>query len=327
MASNGKSAAPAASRLFGDFLIMLITPCVMAWYYNGERAVRVMLACVAATLLSDIFGDIIFKNKSGLASPDSVVTGLVIALMMPAAVPYYVPVLAGMFAVFAVKLPFGGSMRVPFVPAAAGFAFASICFRDEIFTYVSRSVTGADKYLGGISLGSMLTAGKSIHLNLANSFDIATGNVAGPMGATCAVVMLGCAAFLFFRRPKALYVTTGFLAGAAVIALLFPRANISPLSSLYLELCSGSLLFASVFLATDPAAMPRNNLFRLLYGIYSGILCMAVRHFGVYEEGVCFAILLANATWPILHDILTGIKLFLSPRSSSHGKAKEAVKQ
>ena len=326
MAHHGKAASPVSSRIFGDYLIMLITPCVMAWYYNGERALRVMLACVAATLLSDIFAGIIFTDKSDLKSPDAVFTGLVIALMLPAAVPYYVPVLAGMFAVLTVKLPFGGSMRAPFVPAAAGFAFVSICFREEVFTYVSDAVSGADKYLGGVSLGSVLSARESLSLNLAGSFDIITGNVAGPMGAPCAVVLLGSAALLFFRRPKALYVTTGFLAGAAVIALLFPRASVSPVTSLFLELCSGSLVFAAVFLATDPAAMPRNNLFRLLYGIYMGVLTMAVRRYGIYEEGVCFAVLLANATWPILHGILTDIKSFLFTHTARRARAKEAVK-
>ncbi len=325
MAQQGKSAAPASSRLFGDYLIMLITPCIMAWYYNGDRAVRVMLACVAATLLSDIFGGIIFTDKSDIKSPDAIFTGLAIALMLPAAVPYYVPVLAGMFAVFAVKLPFGSALNSPFVPAAAGFAFASICFREEVFTYVSRSVTGADKFLGGISLGSVLNTGESLKLNLVSGFDIATGNIAGPMGTTCAVVMLGCSVLLFFRRPKALYVTTGFLLGASIIALIAPRASVLPITSLYLEICSGSLLFAAVFLATDPATMPSNNLFRLLYGVYMGVLCMAVRHFGIYEEGVCFAILLANATWPIMHGLLTDIKTFLV--ASKRSKAKGAVKQ
>lgn len=323
------SAVPVASRLFGDCLIMMITPCVMAWYYNGERALRVMLASIAASVLTEVFAGAVFKTKADLKNPAAVFTGLAIALMMPAAVPYYVPVLACVFAVLVVRIPFGGELKSPFVPAAAGFAFASICFGKEVFTYVSSAVPSSGKYLGGTSLAALLRSREAIHLNLASSFDIISGNVAGPMGTTCTIVMIGCAVYLLIRRPKALLVTLGVITGAAVMALAFPRASISSLTSLYLELCSGSLLFAAVFLATDPATMPRNNLFRLIYGLYTGVLCMLMRFFGAYEECACFAVLLANATWPVLHGFLTDAKYALAVRaakSASNKKAKEAAK-
>ena len=304
------------SRLFGDYLIMLIAPCIMSVWYYGSRAFWVIALSVISAVLADCIASVILRKPFKIKDLSNIFIGAAIAMMMPAGVPFYVPVSAAAFAVAAVKVPFGGSLRAPFVPAAAGFAFAGICFKEQVFTFTENS---ADKFMGNRSLASLLASGNSVHLNAANTFDILTGNVAGPMGTGCALLMLGCCAYLFVRRRRALLATAGFIGACALYAMIFPRINASPLTSLVLELSAGSLMFAAVFLVTDHATLPQNSSNRVIYGAVCGIICMAMRSVGTYEETVCFAVLLANGLRPVMDSAMKALN---STSSKRKGAAK-----
>lgn len=290
-----------ASRLYGDYLLMLILPAAVAVFNYGVRALIVILAGVAGALLSDLIMSFIIKKEFLLKDLSNVFIGAVIALMLPAGVPFYVPFISAVFALIAVKIPFGGSLRAPFVPAAAGFAFASVCFKEQVFDY---SYNTAGKMLGSNSLGSLLAQGNAVRLNMPNAFDILIGNVAGPMGTGCILLMLACFAFLLIRKKGSLFTVVSFICSCALYAALFPRVNASAGASIVLEFCSGSLLFAAVFLLTDYATQPQRVSVRIIHGAMCGFLCMMMRNIGTYEETVCFAILLANAITPVIDSAL-----------------------
>ena len=285
------------SRIFGDYLIMLVAPLVIAVWYYGVRAVYAAAAAVAGAMITDIAANLIIRKQYRLKDLSSVYIGAAIAAMMPAGIPLYIPALAAAFAVLAVKIPFGGGLRAPFSPVAAGFAFACVCFKEQIFDYSYNSV---DKLLGSASLGSLLAKGNSVRLNSVNLFDIVSGNVAGPMATGCGIVLIACCAYLFVRRRKALLTTAGFIVTCAVFAAVFPRINASAITSVVLELSSGSLIFAGVFLLTDLATLPKSSAVRVIYGA----VCMTMRRLGAYEEPVCFAVLLANGLRPVMESAL-----------------------
>lgn len=294
-----KQSTVKASRLYGDYLIMLIAPLLLAVYHYGARALAVVAAGVASAMLTDLLFCALLKKHFLLKDLSNIFIGAAIALMMPAGIPLYVPVAAAFFAVAVVKVPFGGSLRAPFVPAAAGFAFASVCFKEQIFDY---SYNSADKLLGERSLGSLLAQGNAVHLDAINTFDILSGNVAGPMGTGCALLMLACCAVLIIRRKGALFIVGGFVAVCVLYAALFPRVNASALASIFFELSAGSLLFAAVFFLTDYATLPQSIAAKLAGGAVCGFFCMMMRTVGTYEETVCFAVLLANGFAPVINS-------------------------
>lgn len=297
MADNAlKQNTVKSSRIFGDYIVMLVAPCIVALWYYGTRVLSVLAVSIVTALICDFAACALLGKSFRIKDLSNVVTGAVIAMMMPADIPFYIPAIATAFAVLAVKVPFGGALHAPFAPAAAGFAFVSVCFKEQIFSY---TVNPSGKFLGSSSLGSLLTNGNSVHLNAANSFDIITGNVAGPMGTGCIILLVGCCAYLFVRRKKALLATAGFLGACALYAALFPRISTSLLTGIFLELSAGSLMFAAVFIVTDHATLPQNGINRVIYGALCGVFCMAMRSFGTYEETVCFAVLLANGLRPV----------------------------
>ncbi len=305
-----------SSQIFGDYIIMLIAPCIMSVLYYGTRAVYVILLSILSAVLSDLIAGLIIRKKFYLKDLSNIFIGTAIAMMMPAGVPFYVPMIASAAGVITAKIPFGGSLRSPFVPAAAGFAIASVCFKEQVFSYTENT---ADKLLGSQSLAMLLSNGNSVNLNMGNTFDVLVGNIAGPMGTGCSILMLVSCCYLFFRRRGALLATAGFIGACAIYAVLFPRINASALTSLVLELSAGSLLFGAVFLITDHAAMPKSPLSRVIYGAICGIACMVMRTVGTYEETVCFAVLLANGFSPVIESALKALPSFSK-------KGKGAVK-
>lgn len=287
-----------SKQIFGDYLLMLIFPVVLSVWYYSTAALFTIAVCVITSVVCDFISSIIIYKQYFLADISGICTGLMIAMMMPAGIKFYVPMLACAFAIMVLKIPFGGGMRTPFVPAAAGFAFAAVSFRDLVFTY-----TTGREYMTTVSLGSLLSSGSALRITGINILDILTGNIYGPMGTGCILVFLGCIVFLFIRRRSALLSTLGFIVACGVFALLFPRSNGYNAASPVLELSAGSLMFASVFLVTDYATLPTHTPNKIVYGVFCGIICMTMRYLGAFEEPVCFAVLLSNAFSPLLNIV------------------------
>lgn len=294
-----------SSQVFGDYLIMMAFLCAVAVAFYSVRCLCIVLISVLSAVAADFVMSAIVGKKLYIKDLSGVFTGAAIALMMPAGIDWYIPALASAFAVAVVKVPLGGGLKSPFVPAAAGFAFASVCFKDQVFSY---TLNTADKLLGSSSLASMLMSGNSIRVTWSNFFDIISGNVAGPMGTGCFILLIGCCAYLFARRRKALLATLGFVAACAVYAAVFPRINAGILTNILLELSSGSLMFAAVFLITDYASLPQKNVIKIIYGAICGVICMIMRSLGVYEETVCFAVLLANGIKPLFDSAPSSVR-------------------
>ena len=169
----------------------------------------------------------------------------------------------------------------------------------------------------------MLHKGTSIRPNAVNSIDVLIGNVPGPMGASCILVLLAATVYLGVRYRRAIINTLSFLLSSALMAVLFPRVSAGRLTSLLMEMCSGVLIFAALFFITDPAISPNKRSHRFLYGFFSGVVCMTLRHFSNFEESVCFGVLICNAVWPAVEIRL--IRWEKKKKKARMASAKEGV--
>ncbi|NLP47402.1 MAG: RnfABCDGE type electron transport complex subunit D [Clostridiales bacterium] len=286
--------------------LMLLGSLAMAWYNYGPRALALTAVCIAGTTISDFAGLLIVKSrKREVYDFSAPLTGLLIALMLPADFPFSFALMGCVFAVIVAKLPFGGVKGELLNPAAAGLAFLSVSRPVALFAYPKvidhTGVFSAKEGLaaGGESLASMLQLGDSMRLNHINFFKLLTGAFPGPMGTGCIIVLLAGGFYFIFRQPEALLNFFGMITAGAALSFLFPRVLTGRLSSLVFELMSGAFIFAALFLITDQASSPVKKTHRFLYGAFAGGLAMALRYFGVFEEGVWFAVLLANAGWVV----------------------------
>lgn len=292
---------PESNRtLMSDMIILLLVLCVLAFLYYGGRALIVCAVSVVTAVVCDALCTLIRGRRPNPRDLSPVVTGLIIALTMPATIPYYVVAAAVVFAIAIVKHPFGGTGQNLFNPAAAGFSFAAICWPGLVFMYPMPF----DRIPAFGEVTALLYQNPAFVLKVGgvpanNLTDLLFGNYPGPMGATNILVILACLVYLIFRHTVRWQLPLPFLAACAAVALLFPRAG-TGLQAVFYELMSGTLLFGAVFVLTDPVTSPKRDSSMAVYGVFAGVVAMLFRYFGGYEESMPFAVLIANAFVPLI---------------------------
>lgn len=286
--------------VMGDVVLVLLILYAMAFFYYGVRAAALGVFSVVVTCGVDIICVLAAGRRPNMRDLSPLVTGLLIPLFMPATIPYSAVAVAAVVAIAVAKHPFGGVGHNVFNPAAAGLAFATICFGEAMFSY-PLPMQRLPVFLvdgeagGGVSAAFTLMLGGVPKYEL---LDMALGNFAGPMGATNILVVLACLLYLVFRNTVRWEMPVAFFATVSLYAFCFPRAGAGGIRSVALELMSGMLLLGGVMMLGDPVTTPKRDLSKVAYGVVAGVMVMLYRSFGHLEEGFPFAILLMNgAVW------------------------------
>lgn len=283
-----------------DVAFALLAPMVMAIFLYGFRVLFIVLTSVLTCFLADTFCLLLQKKKrSGNISP--LVTGMIIALLMPASVNYSVVIAAGLFAILVAKHPFGGLGNNIFNPACAGVAFAMVCWNSNVMNYPDPSALAKLPLFGEVT--TKLTPGPAAMLQelaipISNNFDLLFGKFAGPMGTTNVLILAVCAIFLLYRKVISWHIPVSFMTAAAIASAIYPRLTaigVSVEKSVTIELCVGAIFFCAIFGATDPVTSPTFAASKLIYGAGCGALTMIFRFVGNFPEGVMFSILIMNA--------------------------------
>ena len=295
-----------------DMLFISVAPIIMAVYYYGARVLLLVMLSVFSAVLSELLSAKIFKCKSEVSDLSSVVIGVLTSLCLSASAPWYLPVIVSSFAVFVVKMPFGNTRGRLFSPTCAGIAFATLCFKERMFSFpniISASERAiyihSEAFSSGESIAQMLSKGNSIGRNVINYIDIFVGNIPGAFGVTCVLALIGGLIYITIRRPKAAVVTYCYLITCAVIAYCFPRVTTGRWISVFMELTAGLLLFMGITVLTNESIAPERVLPRMLYGISAGVLVMFLRHVSSFEESTAFALLLLSAVSPVFDRLPT----------------------
>ncbi len=311
MEQNSLSATRADSFYSHNISLLIVAAAlsVVGIHNNGAAALLQLLVCTLTTVISEGISFRLIGKKGTLKDLSAVVTGMIIALMLPASAPLYVSASAGAFAIIAAKLPFGDARHTPFVPAAAGLCFAAALFSNEVFTFPDPSgelyFYGSESFSAARSLSDMLRDGDSINLNVFSAVNLLSGSYPGAIGTTSVLALVGAAIFLCLREKKRLLSSLGFVAAGLVFAFLFPRISSSRLTSIIMELSSGGLLFTALMLIPDPATAPKDSKKAFLYGLVGGTFCMLLRYFSKTPDPSFFSVLLLNAVSPVFFGTVT----------------------
>ena len=289
-----------------DFFWMTLPPFAMALYLYGARVAALCLTALVTANLCDRIVALLRGLPYDKTESSSMPIAMVLTLLLPASVPYYVVMVSVAAAVLLGKAAFGGYGVYPFNPSALGFAIAAVSWPDEVFRYptpfTDLTIFSTENATLVDGAAHTLRAGGVPNINL---LDLILGNYAGSMGASAALVLVACALYLWMRKRITLAAPLGFLATYAALAYLFPRlgdiglswpwhfVRLRLLMTLY-ELLSGAVLFAAVFLVNEPVTIPKSGAARLAYGVILGIVTMLFRYYGTYDLSVCFAVLCVN---------------------------------
>ena len=276
--------------------------CVSCYLYG----LRPLLLCGFAVLMGNLCDRLISLLRrrvyqAGDYSNESF--ALIIALLMPATVDWYVVIMAVLAGVLIGKEVFGGYGSYPFNPAAVGYAVAAVSWPEQVFRYpqpyTNIPLWDATGVPVSSTISDTLRSGGSLNIG---AISLVLGEYAAPMGTGAALILLACGLFLWLQKDVRLSASVSFVVTCALIAFLFPRqvgvngVDIAlRLQCVRDELLTGAILFSAVFLLNEPYTCVHHRMGRILYGVLVGVVSMGFRYYGVYETGVCFALLVVNS--------------------------------
>ncbi len=285
-------AAISTRRIMLDVLIALVPAAVAAVVIFGWRALAVMAACIASTVLGEFVFNILAKHEQTVSDLSAVVTGLILALNLRADAPIWQCVIGSLFAIIVVKCLFGGLGCNFANPAVTGRIFMMICFAGTIGGGMTPLISSEPELVSGATPLVVLGNGGE----LPSLLDMFLGMRGGAMGETCiAAIVLGFL-YLVVRRVIKLEVPLIFV---ATVFLLYLIADNSFTYALY-QILSGGLVFAAVFMATDYVTTPITRSGKMIFAFGCGLITFLIRCFGNYPEGVSFSILLMNILSPYI---------------------------
>lgn len=300
MSSTVKNKKPQIHEAYAahkDILLAALSLLVVSCYMYGIRP----LLLVCAALLTAVVSDFVAAKLRGLpynaTDNSSLCTAIILTLMMPATVSYYVVIISVLMAVLVGKHLFGGYGAYPFNPAAVGYVVALVGWPAQLTQYPTpfTSIPMWDT-VGVIYSTSPMATMKLDGLPNITPMNLALGNYAGGMGATAVLVVLSCFVLLLLRKRISFIAPVTFLLTCAAVAFCFPRvAGADRLDVVKYELLSSMLIYAAVFLLADISTLPKKRSSRFVFGVVLGVLTMAFRYYGAYELGVCFALIVVNA--------------------------------
>ena len=284
------------SRIMADVIIALSLPAIASVVLYGLPALLIIVTCVGSAIISELLFNLATKRQQTVGDLSAAVTGLILALSLPADVKVWQCVVGSAFAIVVVKCLFGGLGHNFANPAATGRIFLFLAFAEAGGGVSTRFMNEAELVTSATPLELLKT---STFEGLPSLLDMFLGNRAGAIGEGCILAILIGFVWLVARRvikweTPVIYVGTVFLLSLIVKG---------DLEFAIYQVLAGGLVYAAVFMATDYVTTPINRAGRAVFALGCGVITVLIRLFGSYPGGVSFAILIMNILSPYIERL------------------------
>ena len=287
------------SRIMLDVVIALVPALAVGVCMLGLRALLVTAVCVACAVAAEVLYSLVTRTRQTAADGSAVVTGLLLAMTLPHTVPLWLAAVGSVFAIVFVKALCGGLGQNIFNPALAARAFMMLIFPVGLTRYLT---------VDGVSAATPLHHMVMPALPEESLLDMFLGNCPGSIGEISALALILGGVYLVLRRVISPRIPVAYLGTVALLTLVFSKTG-DPVQWMLYSLLSGGVMLGAIFMATDYATSPVTPVGQIVYGVGCGVLTVIFRYFGLFPEGVTYAILLMNAlVWAI--DRRTPIRRF-----------------
>lgn len=268
-----------------DVAIAMIPAAAFGVYQFGLNALLVLLVTVAACVVSEYVYEKVSGRTITISDMSAVVTGMILALNLPADIPLWMPVLGGVFAIIVVKQLYGGLGQNFMNPALAGRCFMLISFGKAMTSFNLDGWTGATPL-------AMMRAGETVDVTA-----MFIGRIPGTIGEVSVIALLIGAAYLVIKRVISMRIPLTYILTVAVFVFIFGDHSIYQVTA---HICGGGLIFGAFFMATDYVTSPITPKGQIVFGVLLGILTGLFRLFGGSPEGVSYAIIISNMLVPLI---------------------------
>ena len=268
-----------------DVALCLLPATVMGiWHFKLQAVMVIALAIISAVLTEYVF-DYIAKRGNTVKDCSAVVTGLLLALCLPAGVPFYIPVLGSVFAILVVKCFFGGLGHNFMNPALAGRCFLLLSFSSIVAV-----------------------------------FDMLLGNTSGVIGNSVLALFVG-GLILWAMGGITIEIPAAVLVSFIAFIALFGGHGLDP-AYILIHLAGGGIVMGAFFMATDPVTSPVTSMGQIIYGAAIGILAGVFRVFGSAADSVSYAIIMGNLLTPLIEEVTVPVP-YGNRKPKEEGAAKK----
>ena len=267
----------------------------------GAAALGVVALAVSTAMLWELAFNFVTKQKITIGDGNAALIGLVLAMLMPATMPWWAVITGTFLAIIIGKQIFGGIGANAFNPVAVAIAILMVSWKDLFdfngmllnydFDFVAIYPLTAAKALGPSAIEA-LTIG-----------DLLMGKQLGGIGATFGLGLLIGGIYLIIRGFIRWEIALSFLVGIYLTAFIFHVADPGRFASPGFHIFTGYTLVGAFFLATEDSSSPVNFIPMLIYGAVGGMMTVLIRNIGAYVDGVILAILLINLINPLVDKI------------------------
>jgi len=337
-------------QIMWTVVLALLPAFCAAVYVFGIDAARVTLLAVAAAVATEAACQALRRERVTVSDGSAVVTGVLLAFVLPADVSWYVPVVGSIVAIAVAKQAFGGLGCNFFNPALIGRAFLQFAFADQVTLAKWRFLPAhafSDLLGSGVDAVSQATplavlkgapgpAGLDALYRQYGLGDLVLGNVPGSIGEVSAFALLLGGLILVANRCINWRLPAAMIATVAISVLLLPVREGGAFTGGFVSilhggalaqgklalyhLFAGGLFLGAFFMATDMVTSPITARGQIVFGVGAGLLVALIRLYGGYPEGVCYAILLMNAARPLI-DRYTRPRVFGTKRRKEAERA------
>jgi len=271
------------SKIMYIVVLALMFPTAAGVYFFGYHALMVIVVSVAVAVLTE-YATKKLRKRAFVMDGSAVITGLLLALILPPTIPLWMVAVGSVFSIAIVKEAFGGLGHNIFNPALGGRVFMTACFSAEMTTWVLPMGFSADAVTSATPLSEgFVWQYKELFL----------GNTGGSIGETSALLILVGGILLLALGIINWRIPVAYIGTVALLTFAIGRDAI-------FHVLAGGLMLGAFFMATDYVTSPLTHKGRIIFGIGAGILTVVIRLFGGLPEGVCFSILFMNAVTPLI---------------------------
>ena len=281
-----------------DVIIALVPAMIFAAVNFGWRAILNVALSAAFCAGWEYLYRLLLKKPQSVKDLSAVVTGILLAFVSPADLPWWMLLIGSFFAIVVVKQLYGGIGCNFLNPALGGRAVLVASYAGAMTSWMP-SLLNADATTGAtpmalLSAGDLAGAMGSYSLG-----DMFIGKIPGSLGEVSAIALLCGGIYLMIRRVISWHIPVAYIGTVALLTYFCPRGN-SPMEWMLYNVLGGGLILGAFFMAPAYSTSPVTNKGKLIFGLGCGLITVFIRYFGSYPEGVSFAILFMNIVNPYI---------------------------
>lgn len=301
---------PVTTRvLMNDVLIALAPAVLVSLLFYGWNFFMLLMVSVATCIACEFVIENYLLGKDIPSISATCLTGVLLALNLPPAAPWWVAFLGSIAAIGIAKMCFGGLGQNIFNPAIFGRVFLLVSFPAVMTTWAAPAGwLGVDAFSGATPLAAIneglrqgIPASQIIADNNQSGWHMLFARAGGSAGEVSALALILGFVYLLIKKVIRPHIPLAILGTVVVLTSIFSLINPDQFTGPLFNLFTGGLLLGAIFMATDYVTSPMAPLGMIIYGVLIGLLTVLIRYFGSYPEGVSFAILLGNMATPLIN--------------------------